>query len=67
MEAFVWDDRFVTGIEIVDQQHRHLVDVVNQVGDMLLGGEQGRPRRSCRRCSRIWPTTPSSTSPTKKT
>jgi len=37
MEAFVWDDRFVTGIDIVDRQHRHLVDVVNQVGDMLLG------------------------------
>jgi two-component system, NtrC family, sensor kinase len=40
MQAFVWDDRFVTGIEIVDHQHRHLVDVVNQVGDMLLGGSQ---------------------------
>lgn len=40
MDAFVWDERFVTGIEIVDRQHRHLVDVVNQVGDMLLGGSQ---------------------------
>lgn len=40
MQAFVWDDRFVTGIEIVDHQHRHLVDVVNQVGDLLLGGSQ---------------------------
>jgi two-component system NtrC family sensor kinase len=39
MEAFVWDERFVTGIEIVDTQHHHLVDVVNQVGDMLLGGD----------------------------
>jgi two-component system, NtrC family, sensor kinase len=38
MDAFVWDERFVTGIEIVDQQHHHLVDIVNQVGDMLLGG-----------------------------
>ena len=38
MEAFAWDQRFVTGIEIVDRQHHHLVDVVNQVGDMLLGG-----------------------------
>jgi hemerythrin-like metal-binding protein len=37
MDAFVWDDRFVTAIDIVDQQHHHLVDVVNQVGDMLLG------------------------------
>jgi hemerythrin-like metal-binding protein len=40
MEAFVWDERFVTGIEIVDYQHHHLVDVVNEVGDMLLGGSQ---------------------------
>jgi hemerythrin-like metal-binding protein len=40
MEAFVWDDRFVTGIEIVDRQHHHLVDTVNKVGDMLLSGNQ---------------------------
>jgi two-component system, NtrC family, sensor kinase len=40
MDAFVWDDRFVTGIDIVDQQHHHLVDVVNQVGDMLLGSSE---------------------------
>jgi len=38
MEAFVWDERFVTGIDIVDLQHHHLVNVVNDVGDMLLGG-----------------------------
>jgi two-component system NtrC family sensor kinase len=37
MEAFVWDQRFVTGIESVDKQHQHLVDIVNRVGDMLLG------------------------------
>jgi len=40
VEAFVWNDRFITGIEIVDQQHHHLVDVVNQVGDMLLGTDK---------------------------
>ncbi len=40
MEAFVWDERFVTGIEIIDHQHHHLVDVVNEVGDMLLGATQ---------------------------
>jgi two-component system, NtrC family, sensor kinase len=38
MEAFVWNDHFITDLEVVDQQHHHLVDVVNQVGDMLLGG-----------------------------
>ena len=36
MEAFVWNDQFVTHLDIVDKQHRHLVDVVNQVGDILL-------------------------------
>jgi len=40
MEAFVWDQRFATGIEIVDQQHHHLVDIVNEVGDLLLKGDQ---------------------------
>lgn len=40
MDAFVWDQRFVTGLEIVDHQHHHLVDVVNQVGDLLLDGTQ---------------------------
>lgn len=36
MDAFVWDQRFVTGLATVDLQHRHLVDLVNQVGDFLL-------------------------------
>ncbi len=36
MQAFVWDDRFVTGLLRVDEQHRHLVDLVNKVGDFLL-------------------------------
>jgi two-component system, NtrC family, sensor kinase len=40
MEAFVWNDRFTTNIEVVDKQHHHLVDVVNQVGDMLMGAEK---------------------------
>jgi two-component system, NtrC family, sensor kinase len=36
MDAFVWDARFATGIASVDEQHHHLLDLVNQVGDMLL-------------------------------
>ena len=36
MDVFVWDQRFVTGLDTVDSQHRHLVDLVNQVGDFLL-------------------------------
>ena len=38
MRAFVWDQRFVTGIELVDEQHKHLVDLVNETGDLLLQG-----------------------------
>ena len=36
MDAFEWDNRFVTGLATVDLQHRHLVDLVNKVGDFLL-------------------------------
>ncbi|OHC66447.1 MAG: hypothetical protein A2040_15505 [Rhodocyclales bacterium GWA2_65_19] len=36
MQAFVWNERFTTGIELVDTQHHRLVDIVNRVGDMLL-------------------------------
>lgn len=36
MQAFVWDERFVTGLKRVDEQHMHLVDLVNKVGDFLL-------------------------------
>ena len=39
MHAFVWDQRFITGLESVDDQHQHLVDMVNQVGDLLLAGQ----------------------------
>lgn len=39
MEAFSWDQRFETGIAKVDQQHRHLVDLVNLAGDILLEGK----------------------------
>ncbi len=38
MKTFNWDARFVTGLATVDEQHRHLVDMVNQVGDLLLDG-----------------------------
>jgi len=36
------DERFVTGIDIVDLQHHHLVDVVNDVGDLLLAAARSR-------------------------
>lgn len=35
MESFQWDSCFVTGIVTVDEQHRHLVDVINRFGEVL--------------------------------
>jgi two-component system NtrC family sensor kinase len=31
-EAFTWDDRFNTDVDMVDTQHRKLVDLINQLG-----------------------------------
>jgi hemerythrin-like metal-binding protein len=44
MQAFIWDQRFVTGLESVDSQHQHLVDMVNQVGDLVLAGQADEAR-----------------------
>jgi hemerythrin-like metal-binding protein len=38
MKAFLWNERFETGIESVDAQHRGLVEVVNRLGAMLIDG-----------------------------
>ena len=40
MEAFVWNRHFFTGIEIVDSQHHRLVDITNELGDVMLGGDE---------------------------
>jgi len=32
---FVWDERFITGLPSVDEQHHRLVDIVNQLGERL--------------------------------
>ncbi len=39
MESFHWDKNFETGLTDVDHQHRHLVDLINQFGEMLTGNE----------------------------
>ncbi len=31
-EAFIWDDKYNTGIDVVDEQHRKLVGLVNNLG-----------------------------------
>jgi hypothetical protein len=56
VDAFVWTERFETGIEFVDRQHRQLVDTTNQLGELLLVGE-GIRMRNCRLYSKNLPTT----------
>lgn len=34
VEAFIWDNKFNTGVEIVDEQHRKLVDLINRLGSI---------------------------------
>jgi hemerythrin len=35
VDSFIWDKHFVTGLTEVDKQHHHLVDVINQFGELL--------------------------------
>lgn len=39
MSIFTWSEQFVIGIPSVDSQHRHLVDLLNQLDDMVAIGE----------------------------
>lgn len=38
IEAFVWSDRFASGIESVDSQHQQLFRLINQIGELLVDG-----------------------------
>jgi hemerythrin len=64
MRAFLWDQRFETGIATVDQQHLGLVETVNELGNELMNGELRK--RSSTNCSSGWRNTRSTTSRTKK-
>lgn len=35
METFHWDQNFITGLETVDEQHLHLVQLINRFGSLL--------------------------------
>ena len=39
MESFHWNKSFETGFSEVDQQHHHLVDLINKFGEMLTNNE----------------------------
>ena len=38
IESFQWDDSFITGLADVDHQHQRLVELINRLGQGLLGG-----------------------------
>lgn len=38
VEAFVWSDKLATGIATVDEQHRRLVALINEIGSMCAVG-----------------------------
>jgi hemerythrin-like metal-binding protein len=44
MESFQWDQCFVTGQAMVDEQHHYLVDLINQFGDVLMRPEGASAR-----------------------
>lgn len=40
MFYFVWDSSLETGIDIIDTQHRRIVDYINQLYDVIAGKDQ---------------------------
>lgn len=34
IEAFIWDNKFNTGVDVVDEQHHKLVDLINRLGSI---------------------------------
>lgn len=38
MQTFIWKPEFDTGIETVDQQHHHLVNLINRLGTVVFDG-----------------------------
>lgn len=43
MDAFVWDQNFITGLPDVDRQHHELVDLFNALNRSLFHGEDAQP------------------------
>lgn len=39
-EAFVWGARFLTHIPVIDSQHQRLVELINRLGEVLVGGNE---------------------------
>lgn len=43
LEAFKWDQRYETGIEVVDSQHKHLVDLLNTLVEVVTEQRHASP------------------------
>ena len=39
MAKLVWTDQFILGVEVIDQQHRTILDYVNQLDDARNNGQ----------------------------
>src|SRR3989338_8989538 len=35
--VFVWNERYETGLDVVDHQHRRLVELLNELGELYSG------------------------------
>ena len=35
MTIFIWNDSYKTGVELIDRQHKKLVDILNQLDESL--------------------------------
>ena len=42
MDAFVWDQNFVTGVEDIDDQHHALVDLFNELSQTFCSTDRNR-------------------------
>lgn len=38
MAFFKWEDKYLVGFETIDNQHKHLVDILNELYDGLVNG-----------------------------
>lgn len=43
MSAFVWDNGYATGLEVVDSHHQHLVGLINRLGALIESTESVAP------------------------
>lgn len=42
LQVFEWSSRFETGVELIDSQHKVLVDLTNELGDAVVQGDRAR-------------------------